>query len=96
MQYVDNKPAGGKVEHIRGALKRGVWNYSFDDPEFTKPNVSTDNGVRMNLLEWQERMDEKKAFLKERQRMIEWIKKPEKEVKDPKAKKGKKAVVKKK
>ncbi|CDW71476.1 UNKNOWN [Stylonychia lemnae] len=91
VKYVDDKVAGGKVERIVGILKKGLWNYQLNDPRFTKPEVTLDNGLTVNLVEMQERIDEKKAFLTERKKMIEWIKPPETKVKDTKGKKGLKA-----
>lgn len=90
---MDNKPAGGKVEHIKHVLKRGVWQYQLNDPAFTKPEVELDNGLRVNIVQMQEAMDEKKAFLAERKKMIEWIKPPEPKVKETKGKKGVKGKV---
>ncbi len=51
IKYKDGIVAGNKVEHIKGVLKRGMWNYRLDDVAFTQQEVTLDNGVKVNLGE---------------------------------------------
>ena len=51
------------MEHIKGALKRGLWRYNLYDAAFTEQEVSLDNGLRVNLGDLQRKIDEKNEFL---------------------------------
>lgn len=75
--YKDGKIAGRKIEPIEGVLKRGMWNYDLSDASKTEQEVVLDNGVVFNLGEVQKLIDEKKAFLSERKKQMQWIGEPE-------------------
>ncbi len=80
IKYKDGKIAGNKIERIEEILKRGMWNYQLNDAAFTEQQVTLDNGLTMNLGETQRLIDEKKAFLSQRSKQMQWIGEPEPEL----------------
>ena len=82
IKYKDSQIAGNKIEKIDDVLKRGMWNYELADSAFTQQQVILDNGVSLNLAETQRLIDEKKAFLSQRTKQMQWIGEPEPELDD--------------
>ena len=73
-------------------MKRGMWTYDLSDATKTEQEVTLDNGVVFNLGETQRLIDEKKAFLLERKKQMQWIGEPEIELDEAQqAKEAKKA-----
>jgi len=49
IKYWEGERISNKVDHIRSCLKRGVWQYTLNDANFTPQNVQLDNGVSVDL-----------------------------------------------
>jgi hypothetical protein len=72
IKYWDGERVSTKVEHIRSCLKRGVWQYTLNDAQFTPQDVQLDNGVSVDLGSLQAKITEKNEFLKERKAAMEY------------------------
>lgn len=73
-----------------------MWNYRLDDPAFTDHKITLDNGASFDLLHTSQLIAEKKAFLAERNKVMEVLKAPpvvKKEVKKAAAKTPAKPVI---
>jgi hypothetical protein len=77
VMYKDNQIAGNKVEKITEALKRDEWSYELSDASFTEHQVTLDNGLTMDLLRTQQLFNEKKEFLSQRKKQMQWIGEPD-------------------
>ena len=77
IMYKDGQIASNKIEKIDGVLKRGMWQYELSDAAFTEQTVELDNGLKFNLGETQKLIDEKKEFLSQRKKSMQWIGEPE-------------------
>ena len=78
MKYENGEIARGKIEHIKFALKRGMWRYNLYDTAFTPQDVELDNGLKVNLGDLQRSIDEKHKFLEEQSKKMQVVKVPEK------------------
>jgi hypothetical protein len=54
-----------------------MWQYDLSDSAFTEQTVELDNGLQFNLGETQKLIDEKKEFLAQRRKSMQWIGEPE-------------------
>ena len=68
--YKENQIAGNKIVKIEEVLKRGMWNYQLNDAAMTEQSVTLENGVSINLGETQRLIEEKKAFLSQRNKQM--------------------------
>ncbi len=62
IKYRDGKIADEKIIEVRDALKRGLWRFKLDDPDFTPQVVTLDNGMSMDLGNTHRLITEKKEF----------------------------------
>ena len=69
---------------MQGILKRGMWRYDMTDAAFTQPQAQLDNGITYDLLGRHKLIEEKKEFLKLREKAMQVLKEPEVVKKDPK------------